>query len=272
MRLKHNKKRNTAFLFEVIAREYVKAIIRKNVNKQNIIKRIIQENFSKTCTLAGELSLYRELLETKNLSRDDATMLLREAKERYSKLNKKDVFLAQSKLIKEVNYKLSQSVFNNFVPNFKDLATIYNIFNNKTSVKEKILLEKRLVEDLLVSENSDNNKHHVDNLTYKTFVKKFNKKYSVLPKDQKDLLTNYIASFADNSVALKTHLNEQITELKNKFKKYESDESLQTDQMKEKFEGVRDKLEEYKSMPITDIMIVEVLRMQDLARELENVG
>ncbi len=272
MRLKHNKKRNTAFLFEVIAREYVKAIIKKNVNRQVTIRKIIKENFAKNCVLSEELSLYREILETSNISEDDAKVLLAEAKDRYSKLDKKQIFLAQSKLIKDVNYKLAQSVFNNFVPNFKDLATIYNVFNNKTSVKEKILLEKKLIEGLLVVESSGNKKEHIDNLTYKTFVKKFNEKYYALPQDQKDLLTSYIASFADNSVSLKSHLNEQISELKTKLGEHQSDEALQSEEMKEKYENICLKLENYKDQPVSDDLIVEILKMQDLVRELENVG
>ena len=47
MRLKHNKKRNTAFLFETLTREYIKAVVKKNTARQTLVKRIIKENFAK---------------------------------------------------------------------------------------------------------------------------------------------------------------------------------------------------------------------------------
>lgn len=57
---------------------------------------------------------------------------------------------------------------------------------------------------------------HIDNLTYKTFVNKFNETYDkTLRAEQKELLTNYIVSFSDNGVGLKSYLNEEIGRLKN---------------------------------------------------------
>ena len=164
MRLKHNKKRNTAFLFETLSREYVKAIIKKSPAKQDIIRDIIKENFCKPSLLNEELSLYREILESQGLDEKEAVSILEEAKKRYDSLDKKKIFHEQNKLIKEMNYKLSQDVFTNFVPNYKNLATIYNIFNNKTSIKEKVLLEQKLIENLTSKQEGEQIKH-IDNLT-----------------------------------------------------------------------------------------------------------
>ena len=49
---------------------------------------------------------------------------------------------------------------------------------------------------------------HIDNLTYKTFVGKFNDTYkNSLKENQKSLLTNYITSFSDNGLGLKSFIN-----------------------------------------------------------------
>ena len=51
MKLKHNKKRNTAFLYEILMRELTKSILFKNVeNKKSLIK-IIKEHFRKNSIL-----------------------------------------------------------------------------------------------------------------------------------------------------------------------------------------------------------------------------
>mgnify|MGYP006141796005 FL=1 len=268
MRLKHNKKRNTAFLFETLTREYIKAVVKKNTARQTLVKKIIKENFAKGSVLNQELKIYREVLETEELSKSEAEKMLQEAKQRYKGLSDQDIFKSQNKLIKEMNYRLSSGVFGNFVPNYKSLATVYGIFNNKTSIKEKMILEEKMVESLTSEQEEE--QQHVDNLTYKTFVEGFNKKYADLPENQKDLLTNYIASFSDNSIGLKVYMNEQVSDLKNKLVSHSGDEALQNDQLKERFEQVLEKLETYKNKEIDDIMAEEVLKIQDLVRELED--
>ena len=271
MRLKHNKKRNTAFLFETLSREYVKAIIKKSPAKQDIIRDIIKENFCKPILLNEELSLYREILESQGLDEKEAVSILEEAKKRYDSLDKKKIFHEQNKLIKEMNYKLSQDVFTNFVPNYKNLATIYNIFNNKTSIKEKVLLEQKLIENLTSKEEGQQIKH-IDNLTYKTFVTKFNEKYADLPKEQKELLTVYIASFADNSLELKHHLNEQVGDLRQALENEKNNAVFENEQMKEKYDELIVKLNSYKDTEIDINMVSEVLKIQEVVRELQDVS
>ena len=268
MRLKHNKKRNTAFLFEVLIREYVKSVVRKNASRQNSIKNIIKDHFCEGI-LKEELLIYRELLESKGMKDIAAHSVLEEAKHRYNSLDRKQVFSHQNRLIKEINYTLSPNVFTNFVPNYKSIATIYNIFNNKTSMKEKVLLENKVVE-MLTTENNNDNKSHVDNLTYKTFVKKFNDKYGDLPEDQRNLLTTYIVSFSDNDVELKHQLNEQIAEMKEKIENIKEDEIFENQEIKEKYEKVHEKLHSFKDKEIDEVVITEVLMIQELIREIGN--
>jgi hypothetical protein len=270
MRLKHNKKRNTGFLFETLTREYVKSIIKNNVKRQRTVKVMIKENFSKGTPLHEELAIYREVMETKGYSGEESTRILKEAKSRYQSLDKKKVFNAQNRLIKQINYELSSDVFSNFVPNYKDLATVYNLFNNKTSIKEKVLLENRIIESLQ-SEKQKEEVSHVDHLTYRTFVNKFNEKYSTLPPEQRDLLTNYIASFADDSLGLKNYLNEHIGKLKSRLTSLKGSGVLSNEEMEEKYSNIVRLVEGYANRKIDDTIVTEVLKIQDLVRELENV-
>ena len=269
MRLKHNKKRNTAFLFEALTREYVKSVVKKNIARQITVKNIIKEHFSKGSVLNQELMIYKEILESKNLTKETAEILLNESKNRYLSLNKQDIFANQNKLIKEINYNLSSEVFGNFVPNYKNLATVYNIFNDKTSIKEKILLEEKVVESLIAQDEVDS-KDHIDNLTYKTFVESFNKKYASLPKNQRELLTNYIASFSDNSLGLKVYLSDQVSELKTKMKTFEDSDFFQGEDLKTKYNDIMLKLESYIDREVDDNLVSEVLMIQGLVEELEN--
>ena len=64
---KHNKKRNTMFIYETLIREVVKQSVNKNTAKRDIAIGILKEYFKKDTQLRQELDLYRTLLETKGL-------------------------------------------------------------------------------------------------------------------------------------------------------------------------------------------------------------
>ena len=64
--MKHNKKRNTAFIYEALIKEVTKSIIEKDATRKNCIIAILKENFGKGTTLGKELELYKALSETKN--------------------------------------------------------------------------------------------------------------------------------------------------------------------------------------------------------------
>ena len=64
MKMKHNKKRNTAFLYEVIIRELTKAMVDGDKAKKSAIIKIVKENFKSNTLLSKDLDLYNAVLET----------------------------------------------------------------------------------------------------------------------------------------------------------------------------------------------------------------
>ena len=65
---------------------------------------------------------------------------------------------------------------------------------------------------------NENTMQPIDNIVYKTFVNKFNDKYSdSLISEQNELLNKYIVSFVDNGIDLKIFMNEENTRLKNEL-------------------------------------------------------
>ena len=92
MRLRHNKKRNTAFLYEALLRELTKSVIKQNKFKIKQIGSIIKENFSKETLLFKELSIYKPLYETSSIPRDRALRLIQESRLAHGKLDKKRIF------------------------------------------------------------------------------------------------------------------------------------------------------------------------------------
>ena len=92
MRLKHNKKRNTAFVYEALIRELTKSVIKNNKNKQNKIVSIMKEHFSSESALSQELELYKTLYETREIEKRLAERIVVEAKQQYCNLDKRKIF------------------------------------------------------------------------------------------------------------------------------------------------------------------------------------
>ena len=64
--MRHNKKRNTAFIYEILTKELTKAILDKNAEKKLSIMGILKEHFTRSAPLAEELNLYNVLLKTQS--------------------------------------------------------------------------------------------------------------------------------------------------------------------------------------------------------------
>tara|TARA_Y100000593_G_scaffold91497_1_gene180416 strand:- start:10750 stop:11565 length:816 start_codon:yes stop_codon:yes gene_type:complete len=266
--MKHNKKRNTAFLYECLIKELTKAIVREDKKRQLITKKIIKEFFNKNSELKKELNLYNSLLESKNLNESFSRRLLEETKKDFYGLNRKRIFNSQTKLINVMNQQLGHQVFSNFIPNYKDIASVGMYFNNnRLGPKKRIMLEENLIKLLGTKTKVLTEMKHLDNLEYKTFVNKFNETYErTLRTEQKDLLTNYIVSFSDNGVGLKSFLNEEIGRLKKAVTLQLSEGSLRGNN--ENFKKVKAKLDKYSETPINQQMVEEIFYIQDLIAEV----
>jgi len=273
MKLKHNKKRNTAFVYEALVREIAKAVVRKDEGRKSLIVNIIKEHFSPNDILAKELQLYKALEETKGLDVYTAERLIKEARIDYNKLDKDEMFKSQTKMINMINKNLTSEVFSNFVPNYKNLATIAQVFGNDANTKERVLLERKLLGAMVMKEGApakSKNMPHIDGLVYKTFVKKFNEKYDkeLLP-EQKQLLNLFLTSFTDNGVEFKMFLSEEVGRLKNSIAGALKEDSSDIDNdMRDKTKLVLERLEEFKKTKIDENMIKGVLKIQSLASEV----
>ncbi len=270
--MKHNKKRNTAFLYEVLIRELTKAVINKDATRKQKAIGILKEHFKKGSLLSQELELYRALCETSDEQIHVAERLLYEVKSiRLSDaFNDDELYKEQTSAINTLNKTLSPSVFSNFVPSYKSLATIAQIFNRKTPVKKRVILEEAILSRMSAArkEKKQSDLVPVDNIVYNTFVKKFNEEYSDILKEQQSLLKNYILSFSDNGVQLKVFLNEEIGRLKGEVKNIlKSEEVKQDARMVEKTKKVLELLESYGKLEIDLPMLKKVLKIQNFVNE-----
>lgn len=269
MKTKHNKKRNTAFIYEALIREVSKSVIQKNMDQREIALRIIKEHFSKGTALYEEMQCYKALLEKEDVDLYTAEKIIHRAKGLYESISKNEIFNEQSKVIKKINKDLGSSVFSNYVPNYKQLATIAQIFSTKTPVKQKVLLEKQVIETISSSRNEvieENNK--VDSLVVKTFADRYNQEYSYLLPDQKKLLSEYVLSFGDNEVDFKVYLVSELKRIKTEIENSKKlPEIIQDEVMLENTNLVLQELENFDVSDISSQSIKKVLKFQNLVNE-----
>ena len=270
--MKHNKKRNTAFLYESLVKELTKAVVYQQENKKKVVLGMIKENFHKGSPLHEDLQLYKSILENKDkMTKDFTDRFLVETKKDYDALDRKAVFNAQTKLINQINKQLGTNVFANFVPNYKEIATVGSWFQGtKSSAKNRLIIETKVKQILIPSENQEKDMRHIDNLTYKTFVGKFNETYKhTLKENQKNLLTNYITSFSDNGLGLKVFINEELGILK---KKISEKLSVGKDTLEEtkhvQLQKVSVILEDFGKKPLDGKMVEKLFYIQGLVEEL----
>ncbi len=271
MKMKHNKKRNTAFIYEAIIRELAKAIHESDTKKKSKIIKIIRENFKGGTLLGKDLELYRSILETKNVDKYTAEKIVFQSRIQKSAINHRKLFKIQSNLIEKINKEISPEVFSNFVPNYKDLATVFQIFNPKTTTKNRVLLENQVISKMITDQKEQiQEMKPIDNLTYKTFVKKFNEKYSAsLLEEQKSLLSKYIASFSDNGIELKVYLNEEIPRLFKAVSESVNLPEINADrEMLNKTDQVISMLKETAKRKVDKDFVYDILRIQNLVKEI----
>jgi uncharacterized protein (UPF0305 family) len=270
MKLSHNKKRNTAFLYEVLISELTKNSLNNNKKSQEAVVKVLKEFFSKGKTLAQELSLYKELESLESYGKDIISKIISEAVTKRAKLNDREIFNEQTRLISKINKSIGKDSLESFVPNYKSLATIYQIFNDKTPIRTRVILENNLVKSimnrgqLVVKEN----KEKPDKVVYRIFTNKFNKKYAELNESQRSLLKLYIESVRDGGLELKSFINEELSDIKAAIKAYTSSEN--SGGLNESLEKVTTEIESFKNQYINEDIIKKILKMQALTEEIKN--
>jgi len=273
MKNKHNKKRNTAFVFEALAREATVAIIKGDAERKAKVISIVRKHFTGDSLLKKDLECYRSLYENQNLDQTTSKKIVEAALAAKRLIDPDGLFKQQTEVIKDINKELDPQTFNNFVPNYKSLATIAKMFNTN-SPKQTVMLEAKIIEGM-VNDTEISNLEPIDSITFTTFTKKFNQKYGdTLLREQKELLRQYISSFSSEELEIKIYLNRELGRLKESLEKATDVEEVAADEdMINKTKLVKELLESLSSeTTLTDTNLFTILKTQELVKEIYDDG
>ena len=228
--IKHNKVKNTAFLYECLTRQITSDVL-SNVEPSPALA-IVKEFFKPTTILGKELVLYKALTSKKLKNENKINYLVDSVLRERTKLNYSELRRGKYNLIKKIteHYEL-KDFFRTRISNFKDIASVYKLFEIQTNSNPFEETEIRFVvmenlkdkgtpksEKQSVVEKFEKESKDLRLLSYKILVDKFNQKYSNLNESQRDLLKTYINNISNTST-LKEFMANEITTLKDKISK-----------------------------------------------------
>jgi hypothetical protein len=267
MKLKHNKKRNTAFIFEALTREMTRAVVAKDRKTVVHIKRIMREHFRPGSVLYEELDCY-DAMTAKGLDRPTAEKLLFHAKKKHADLDDGEIFEEQSAVIKSVNSTLGKSFFTTFIPNYKEYATLSSIFGNRAPLKTKVILENQILEKLTMPLISEQTSDELDTLVTSEFCNLFNKKYEKLEESQRILLEKYIFSFGPSEADFRLYMGRELQRLHEEVKNSENLDELKEDvEMLRNTQTLLSEIEKFDVSNISEEDVLKILKIQKLVQE-----
>ena len=234
-RVKHSKFKNTGILFELLVRQITLEILNGDTTEK--AKGIVKEFFSPKTELNKELRLYELLLKEKYNSETRAEKFIDTVNEAHNRINQKNLQREKYNLVKKINESFNMDDFlSSPISNYRVLASIYKIFEAKKledyDVKDVFNSKITLIENITskpstLVEKKENANQIVENykkqdkdlrlLTYKILVETFNKKYSNLNENQKELLKQYINNLS-NTTGFKSYVEKQIPSIVSELK------------------------------------------------------
>jgi len=280
MNIKHSKYKNTGILFELLVRQ-ITADTLKGGDSPAID--ILKEYFVKT-ELGREYKLYESIVKSKVLFEGKAIIVINSILEINNNLNRKAIKRQKYNLINEIksHYNL-ESFFGYKIKGYKELASLYTLiesYNSKSKVATKQIIDSKITlleyltkdklepksKDTVLEEFSEYDKD-VRTLTYKILLEKFNDKYDLLTKDQKQILKEYITA-VDSTPDLRNFYNNKILHLKSTLAEITKNIKDKATQVKI-IEVTKFLTKLSKTDKVGDDNLVDLLRYYQLVNEIQ---
>jgi len=220
----HNKKRNTALLYEFLVRTISSSLVEGDKKKSSSALKILKRHFKPGTQLYREFRLFNALIKTTVSSDAVSSTIINEARAAASSVNIDQLDREKSLLIRSINHTIKDDDFyDQPVTEYRMYATIQTLLNEwrKTpgtaDIESLARYEDSLRKWLVTEKVSDN--HTVSDaspgtsrLLMKVMMKKLNEKYSVaLNSEQRDIIKSYAFSAANED---QTTVKKKLQEIK----------------------------------------------------------
>lgn len=218
----HNKKRNTALLYEFLIRTISTALVEGDKKKSSTALRILRKNFKPGTQLYKEFRLFNALVKTTVSSDSVSSTIINEARTAATQADLQRLDREKSLLIRNINHMIhDDNFYDQPISEYRMYATIQTLFNEwrkpagtadiaamatyEDQLRKWLVAEKKQA-DHVISEDSPGESR----LLMKVMMKKLNEKYSsALNAEQREIIRSYAFSAAnDDQTTIKRKLEE----------------------------------------------------------------
>jgi hypothetical protein len=198
----HNKKRNTGVIYEQLLKSVSASLVEGDKKRAQTCLNIIERHFRHGTELYKEFRLFNALANCTASSSPVVAVIITEAKEAARRTNRDQLEHEKSRLIAEINRRLSKDFYDTHLDRYRDYATIQVLLNswrdsspNYSTIFE---YEKKLVEALLREKPEPvaaTEERDVNQLVVNIMTEKLNKKFAnSLTEQQRTIIREFVFS------------------------------------------------------------------------------
>lgn len=278
--IKHNKRRNLGLVFEFLTREVSNSVVAGDRKKARMAVAIIEKHLSPGTTLFEELSLHRQVMETRGVSERLAKKVIDELKAAGIKFssNGRNRESAKSAMIHEINKSFGQDLFDKYRINDYTAHASVNILMSRgidsriDEAVEAAKVEEHLTEFLMSVPGTPQKFDRDASLyAYKTAIGLFEQEFGKeLTSDQSSLLKEYVrVSLGGNPAPFQRAFEKQRKELYEAFNAKKSDQIFRDD--KEMATKLNEAIVELENLDSSKEESVEQLMLfHNIRKEIES--
>lgn len=274
MKLKHNKLKNTAIIFEVLSSKVLSEAIEGD---SKIAIKLIKKHFNQNTMLYKELCLYNALLKSnKNLNESNFDLFVHNVIDSRKKLP--SVLLKTSKynLIKHIKSQYGEKFikegFSISLPKYKEMASVFKLFEYSASDNPTEFLESTsLIKETIITKTNVNEIQETKSewaslpkeirvVGFKKLIEKFNDKYKGMLPEQKNVLKVLINSPETLNSLIETEFK-KISKKLNEVKVDDASTRIKLEQLSKLIVNL-------PTFKITDEHIAVVMKSYQLLKEI----
>jgi hypothetical protein len=280
-KLSHNKKRNLGLVYEFLSREVTNSVIAKDKKRTAATLSIMSSFLSEGAVLHQELSMHRQVMETRGVSERLAKRIVDELKAAGIKSSSQKTLHEKTKsdLIHEINKTLGQDLFDRYrIPNYTAHASVNILMSRGLGGRIDEGVELARVEDhlleFLTTMPTESAKYDPDAslYAYKTAIGLFEQEYGkLLSVDQSNLLKEYIkVSLGGNVAPFERMFQKQCQNLREVLRDHKVEDVFKSDtEMAKRLDEAIADLDNLKVEP-TDDSVERLMLYHNLKMEIES--
>ncbi len=285
MSMRHNKKRNTALLYEFLMRHISKCVVEQKKDEVQKAVSVLKKHFAANTPLGQDLKLFNAVAKNTFRTRESASKVVSEMLKKAKEIDPKKLDDAKSRLIREINYVIkSPTIYEYKIPNYVVYASVQILLNEARSKKtlvefvDKAKLEETVVDFLLKEDKNPSVEQlkkdpNYSNAVYKFCLKRFNEKYdNTLSENQKKLLTKYAIYLLneEKKPIIKSAIEKEVESVKNKLRIIKDEKIRGDSDLMKKLNECYKKLVSSDFGEINDKTVLEVMQYMSLAEEVNS--